>query len=250
MNTPRDVIEEGSDNAPPSDEIRAGEYVLGVLDLRERRQMQARIVGDSAFAALIDAWERRFAPWTLRVAPAAPSPEVWLRVNSRLGWPLDLPARPRAWNDARYWRLATGLAAAAAIGGVVFGLRGGFAPLPPVPIEEQAAKPVTVLARDDGSTGWIASIDLAQNKLLMVPVPSPADSTGRVNELWIIPEGQAPISLGFVSNEKTHSIAIPDRLRRAIAVGSTLAITLEPQAGMPHAAPSGPIVAKGAILRI
>ena len=120
---------------------------------------------------------------------------------------------------------------------------------PPVAVE-QVAKPVTVLARDDGSTGWLASIDVDAGKVLMVPVPTPADASGMVNELWIIPAGAAPVSLGFVSNEKAHTITVPAALQQELAVGATLAITLEPQAGMPHAAPSGPVVAKGNIRTI
>lgn len=78
-------------------------------------------------------------------------------------------------------------------------------------------------------------------------MPSAADPGGRVHELWLIPEGEAPQSLGQVSNEKSHTVAVPDALHRALAAGSTLAITLEPEAGIPHAAPTGPIVAKGGI---
>jgi len=43
---------------------------------------------------------------------------------------------------------------------------------------------------------------------------------------------------------------VPEPLRRELAVGATLAITLEPSVGMPHAAPSGPVVAKGGIRQI
>ncbi|MEO6154423.1 MAG: anti-sigma factor, partial [Thermomonas sp.] len=163
------------------------------------------------------------------------------------------------WNNAGFWRGATALAAAASVAAVVFGLRGPTpAPLPPqvvvqqppAQVEEAVARPVTVLAADDGSTGWIASIDATKGKVLMVPVPRPADATGKVDELWIIPAGQAPISLGFVSNEKAHSIDVPAAVRVALVEGSTLAVTLEVQAGMPHAAPGGPIVAKGAIITI
>jgi anti-sigma-K factor RskA len=155
------------------------------------------------------------------------------------------------WNNVAFWRAATALAAAAGFAAIVIGLQPQKppAPLPPV-AEEQAAKPVTVLAHDDGSTGWLASIDLARGKVLMVPVPTPADASGRVNELWLIPAGKAPLSLGFVSGEKAHTIAVPERLRRDLAVGATLAVTLEPSVGMPHAAPSGPVVAKGGIRQI
>jgi anti-sigma-K factor RskA len=81
-------------------------------------------------------------------------------------------------------------------------------------------------------------------------VPTALDVSGLVDELWIIPPGQAPYSLGFVSNEKSHTVEVPAAIRRALAVGATLAITLEPHEGMPHAAPSGKVIAKGDIAAI
>ncbi|MFC3714558.1 anti-sigma factor domain-containing protein [Luteimonas soli] len=263
MNTSSDHFgmdpgDDGSGQIPPSDDIRAGEYVLGVLDAGQRRQAQARIVAEPTFARLVDAWNARLAAWLPEFESVAPPAHVWPRIRSRLGWSPVQRARPGIWNSAAFWRVATGLAVAAGVAALAIGLRVQPPPAPapvvvvqpPPAAEEAAARPVTVLARDDGSTGWLASIDAADGKLLMVPVPTPANASGLVHELWIIPAGQAPLSLGFVSNDKAHTVTVPAALRRALAVGSTLAITLEPQAGMPHAAPSGPIVAKGGIQHI
>lgn len=251
------------DGLPPSDDVSAGEYVLGVLDAQMRLQAQARIASDQGFAGLVAQWEERFSAWVTRGEPVAPSAHVWPRIRTELGWTAVASTPTGLWDSVGFWRGATALAAAASVAAIVFGLRGPSpAPLPqqvvvqqlPPPIapqaEEAAARPVTVLAADDGTTGWIASIDASKRKVLMVPVPKPADADGKVDELWIIPAGQAPISLGFVSNEKAHSIEIPDSIRTALVAGSILAVTLEVQEGMPHAAPAGPIVAKGAIVTI
>lgn len=258
MNTTSDRYEDESGQVPPSDEVRAGEYVLGVLDADARGQAQARMASDPAFARLVQDWEERFSPWLLQLESIAPSPHVWLRIRTQLGWAAVESARPGLWNSVGFWRGASALAAAAAVAAIAIGLRGPVTPTatPPEVVQtvpagdESAARPVTVLARDDGSTGWIASIDVARGKVAMAPVPTPAEASGLVHELWVIPQGQAPISLGFVSNEKAHTIDVPAAVRRALGVGATLAITLEPQAGMPHAAPTGPIVAKGGIQQI
>lgn len=261
MSTPIDHIE-NDDGLPPSDDVRAGEYVLGVLDSQSRVQAQARIASDHGFAALVAQWEERFSAWMTRAEPVAPSAHVWPRIRTELGWTAVASTPTGLWNNTGFWRGATALAAAASVAAVVFGLRGPTpAPLPPQVVieqpaptlpqaEEAAARPVTVLATDDGATGWIASVDVGKGKVHMVPVPRPADATGKVDELWIIPDGQAPISLGFVSNDKAHTIDVPESIRAALVAGSTLAVTLEVQEGMPHAAPAGPIVAKGAIVTI
>lgn len=233
---------------PPSDELRAGEYVLGVLDAFERRHAQARIASEPGFARLVDQWENHFAHWLENVAPVAPPAQVWSRVCDRLGWSNRVSARPRLWNNVGFWRATAGLAAAAALAAVFV----GRPPAPSTPVgphQAQAARPVTVLQRDDGSTGWLVSFDTGAGNLLVVPVPRSLED-GRVNELWIIPASGAPLSLGYVSNERSLTIVMPQALRKEFVAGATLAISLEPPDGMPHSAPSGPIVAKGGIQSI
>ena len=106
------------------------------------------------------------------------------------------------------------------------------------------------MAHEDGTPGWLASVDVARGSVLMVPIPAPADAQGRVPELWLIPAGEAPIYLGLVSIDKSHTVSVPATIRRALAVGSTLAITLEPQGGAPQGIPTGPVIVKGDIRTI
>lgn len=257
MSTPFDH-DETPHSGPPDDALLAGEYVLGVLDAGERRTAEDRIGNDPAFAQHVARWEQQLSPWLMQVEPQTPSSHVWPRIRTGLGWP-SVQARPGLWNNVGFWRAATGLAVAAGIVAFAIGLRPPTtdAPPPPPPVvaqtpapDEQATKPVVVLSRDDGATGWLASIDLARQQLLMAPVPSSLDTPGLANELWLIPPGEAPVSLGFVSSEKAHTVKVPASLQDALVNGATLAITLEPSAGMPHAAPTGAIVAKGTIASI
>ncbi|ALN90798.1 anti-sigma-K factor rskA family protein [Lysobacter gummosus] len=83
--------------------------------------------------------------------------------------------------------------------------------------------------------------------MLMVPVPAPADAQGRIAELWLIPQGEAPHSLGLVSTQVAHSVPVPADLLAKLVTSATLAISLEPPSGVPHSAPTGPIVAKGGL---
>ena len=248
---------------PPIDEddLLAGEYVLGVLDPGARRMAQRRIDGDHEFAARVARWDAHFSPWLLRVDAVEPGTHVWPRIRTKLGWSAVEGSRKGLWDNAAFWRGTTALAVAASMFAVAIGVwrtPEAIAPAPPPVVvvqqppvaEEAAALPVTVLATDDGGTGWIARVAPDRSKVLMVPTPRPVDAGGKVNELWIIAGGEAPRSLGFVSNDKAHSIDIPATLRDAVAAGAVLAITLEPEQGLPHAAPSGPIVAKGEILAI
>ena len=279
-------IRDAPSDLPSDDDVLAGEYVLGVLDAGERQRLDARVLADPAFARRVAAWEQRMAPWLEQVEAFEPRAHVWPRIRTRLGWAAVGDGRKTLWDSVGFWRAATGLAVAASVLAIAIGIRkpepaAPSAPpvavqtppeeaevarpvvvlrkpepaAPPVavqtpPVEAEVARPVVVLARDSGVAGWLASLDTARGKIHMVPVPSPADAGGRVAELWIIPAGGAPLSLGFVSNEKAHTVDVPAAIRDALVVGSTLAITLEPQAGIPHAAPTGPIIAKGEIANI
>ena len=82
---------------------------------------------------------------------------------------------------------------------------------------------------------------------MTAPASAPADVQGRVPELWLIPPGEAPKSLGLVSVDKAQLVVVPKALLRALAKGSTLAISLEPPGGAPQGVPTGPIIAKGGI---
>ncbi|SFK30284.1 anti-sigma factor [Lysobacter sp. cf310] len=241
---------------PPDSDVHAGEYVLGVLDAQQRRQAQARIAADPEFARAVADWERRLATLLDEIAPVDVPAHLWPRLRTHLGLS-PVGEQPRGvWQNLGFWRAATAVAAAAALAALFVG-RVPQTPTPtppatpPIAVEPaEQAKPVTTLAHDDGSPGWLASLDIKQGKVLMVPVPAPADAQGRVPELWLIPAGEAPRSLGLVSIDKAHTVAVPKDLLRALKPGSTLAITLEPAGGAPRGIPTGPIVAKGGLQTI
>ena len=225
---------------PPSDDLLAGEFVLGVLDAAERNAVRARIDSDREFALRVADWERRLAPWLDTIEPIEVPPQVWERIRTDLGW---REARVSFWESLRLWRAATVVSLLIAVAAIVW--VGQLLQRPVAP--PLATNIVTPLAHDDGTPGWLASVDPVQGTVLVVPVPTVPDAQGRVPELWLIPAGKAPRSLGRVWIDKTDTVHVPADVRAALVAGSVLAVSLEPASGIPHAAPTGPIVAKGAI---
>ena len=57
---------------------------------------------------------------------------------------------------------------------------------------------------------------------------------------------QGPIKIGLI----TDKVGPAKPYAEPVAAGAVFAVTLEPEQGLPHAAPSGPVVAKGQILSI
>lgn len=253
---------------PPSEDLQAAEYVLGVLDADGRRRAQARIEAEPGFAGLVAQWERRFAALIAEIAPMAVPAHVWLRIRTQLGWSAVDGARPKLLQRVSFWRGATAAAlATAAVLAVVAIMRPLPTPEPvsaptpivvappapppvPTPAPLPTPAPITTLAADDGSPAFLASLDLQNNTVRVMSLPAAPDGEGRVPELWLIPEGEAPRSLGVIDTSRTYDVAVPDDLRYALTPGSLLAVTLEPVGGAPDGAPTGPITAKAAIERI
>jgi anti-sigma-K factor RskA len=252
MNTPGlPPGETGSDAMePPPDDLLAAELVLGLLSSSERRTLQSRADSDRAFAERVAYWERRFAPWLSDIEPVDPPARVWTRVCQRLGWQDSEPVSASLRGTLAFWRTATALFAIVAIVAIWALLQRSPQSSGPGQTSVQAqveGQPVTTLWHDDGTPGWLVSIGRTHRTVLVVPVPTGTHAKGRVPELWVIEAGQAPRSLGIVSGDRSWTVTVPDDLRAALVSGSVLAVSLEPAAGAPHAAPMGPIVAKGSI---
>jgi hypothetical protein len=70
----------------------AAEYVLGTLDFEERKQARSLLEADSAFAARVESWERRFGDLALMVEPVEPDAAIWPRIKTKM---LDVRERTR-----------------------------------------------------------------------------------------------------------------------------------------------------------
>lgn len=230
---------------PPEHELLAAEYALGVLDATARREAERRIAAEPAFAAEVAAWQARLAPMLDEIAPVPAPARVWPRIRAALGHDAQArAAKSRSlWDSLPFWRGvgATGFAMAAAVVLYVALQRPPVAPTP--------APYVVAIRHDDGSPAYTATLDAQRTSLVLVPLRSNAGDAGRVPELWLIPAGGKPQSLGVIDRSSAMVLRLPAALRDA-AVGGVIAVTLEPPGGAPNGVPTGPVIAKGNIVGI
>jgi anti-sigma-K factor RskA len=231
-------------NASASDgDHLAAEYALGVLDATGRREAERRIARDPVFAREVAFWEARLTPLADAVAPVEPPAHLWDEVEQRL----DFGARSRPgaataeqagiWQKLAFWRgLAfgsLGLAAASLVGVAVLLTR------PPVqpPL-------IATLAQQTGGPAFVASVDRDKRLITVIPAAF-APQTGRVPELWLIPPGGNPRSLGLLNPAQTVALTISNELLPHANPNSALAVSIEPPGGSPTGLPTGPVVAQG-----
>ncbi len=221
-------------NELTGDELLAAEYALGVLAHEARTAAARRIVREPSFARRVVAWEARLAPWAGDVAPVNPPHSVWERINA------SLPSE-RGWLDSvAFWRgmaFGTGALAAACLGALLY--TGVITARPPLVASLEGG----------GKYTFVATIDPRQNAVIVVPAGYTAEAQ-RVPELWIIPPGQKPRSLGLVDPDKPITLVIPPDLRAQATTQAVLAISLEPPGGSPTGLPTGPVIATGKLVNL
>ena len=237
-------VPEQSGDAPPDDDVLAGEFALGVLDEEARGAAQRRVQQDPAFAARVASWQQRFGPLFEEVAPVAAPGRVWQGLEGRLfpgpaGPDGQLAGRLRA--RLRLWRLATGLAAASALAlavalALVLGGGAGRGPAPApliASLHGEAAGPI-----------FLARLDREAGRLVVRQVAAAA-AQATVPELWLIPADGRPRSLGLLAPAGATELVLPGPLAAMAGPDSALAISLEPPGGSPTGQPTGPVVAVG-----
>jgi len=83
--------------------------------------------------------------------------------------------------------------------------------------------------------------------MVVVPATPIAFEAGRAPELWLIPAGGKPISVGMIALDKPTTLTLDPVLLARLGVGAALAVSVEPLGGSPTGQPTGAVIAKGAI---
>lgn len=234
-----DVIDIGREGP----DMTAAEFALGVLEEAHHSAAAARVAVDPGFAAEVADWELRLAPLADEIAPVAPPAHVWPKIEAAIAAPASTGGM---WNSLALWRTAAGIAA---LGVVVMATQPLWRAPPPTPPVQVAQKlqPILVatLAPEKGKPASIvATLDPNTKELVLTSV-SLTMASAKSPELWVIPKGHDPISLGVMDLSKPYRIPLPKDLAGADRTTAVLAVTAEQSGGSPDGKPHGPIVAAG-----
>lgn len=259
----------------------AAAYALGTLRGGARRRFEAIARRSPAVRAQVIIWQERFAGMTELQPAQVPSPNVWRRIENLLPAQQDaVPAQPAAVGTrevlerlGRLLSLWRGVALATATVAVVVAVVG--AQLNASLDREKAAladagrqrdemtrqvaemtaqlrampdiQYVAVLADERQGPMLLATFDAKQNLLTLRRVAPVTAGPDRSLELWAVPPGEAPRSLGLLGDDAVMRINMPPMPTAQVPA---LAVSLEPKGGAPRGSgPTGPVMYKGALLR-
>ncbi|HVF82683.1 MAG TPA: anti-sigma factor [Sphingomicrobium sp.] len=228
-------------------EILAAEHALRLLEGEELLQARALEASEPAFAAEVRAWEARLSPLLDEIAPVELGPELWQRIERSLDRSAPNSEIIAMRRKVRRWQGAAALSAAAAVALALLAvpplLQQPAAPTP-TPVEEPA--PILIASLDEENLpGSVAVTFVPAAGELLVAASAIEARAGRSHELWIIPEGGSPISLGVVATDRPAKRRVPAALVAQFRTGATVALSLEPTGGSPTGQPTGPVLATG-----
>ena len=221
------------------------EYVLGVLEASERARVEQLVRDDPRAAEMVEAWEARLAPLNENVRPVVPPSYIWHQLSQRLA--AEAPVHiGRAQDRAPFWRawaLGGWLTSGAAIAALVVAMVMRADPVDPV----KGATALAALSQTGGPVQWTALLKSQERRLLLVPGPSITIAAENSAELWLIPAGSTPISLGVLPVDRMASVDLTQEVYDRISSGAVLAVSLEPKGGSPTGAPTGKVISSGPV---
>lgn len=253
-------------NHPELLEQLASSYALGTLRGGARRRFEtlAREHAPVRAAALI--WQSRLASLNELQPRLQPAPAVWSRIENVVRGELPQvraqaqtvgsPAT-KAWSDwlrnLTLWRLGTAAGAMATAVAVFTSVNlrqemgAEVARLQTQLQSSTQIEYVAVLSDDKAAASMLVTFDPRNKKLALQRVGSYHESDDRSLQLWALPSGGSPRSLGVLGGDKLLRLtAMEDQVRQV----PTLAISLEPKGGVPsEGGPTGPVLFKGALIQ-
>lgn len=215
-----------------NDELReklAAEYALGTLRGRARERLERWMRDDPELRKEVSAWEARLAPMAEAVAPVEPPARLWPQIERKL----DFRRKFSFWKDLGL--VAAGAAAALVAVALLLPLQRG------VP-----ASYVAVLSDPKTERPVLVATAERSDRVLRVNVLEPGiHVAGRSLELWALPQGGKPRSLGVVSGQERTNLKMLAVADQSLGDVPALALSLEPPGGSPTGQPTGPVLYTG-----
>lgn len=237
-------------------ELLAASHALGTLRGGARRRFEtlAREQAPVRAAALV--WQGRLASMTELQSPVVPGPAVWTRIRNIIDAEQSALALERQRDAARaageagqggwlrslaLWRGAAAAGALATVVAVTVGLN----------LRDQlqnapAVQYVAVLNDDKAAASMLVTFDPKKKQLVLQRVGGYQEGADKSLQLWALPPGGAPRSLGVLGNAPALRLTASESDVQAVPA---LAISLEAKGGVPPGSgPKGPILFKGALI--
>ena len=211
----------------------SSEYVLGSLHGSARVRFQRLLMQHNSMRHTLWRWESRLNELGGALPNVQPAPEVWERIQTRLGFTTVTPAAstnvvalPQRKPHGLQWLAGLSAAAAILMAVLLVNLQ---------PVEPLVPGQIAVVQSEKAQALWL--IELREDQLVVTATDKFAALDNQDYELWMVAaDGRPPISLGLLPKQGKLSLPRPvlfDQVQVA-----ALAVSLEPLGGSPTGQPT------------
>jgi anti-sigma-K factor RskA len=255
----------------------AAAYALGTLRGGARRRFEALARQSPTLRVTAQVWQERLMSITELQQAEQPDPNVWKKIENVLA--AERPAAPVVQEGAGaqllrrardLWRGAAIAAAIASIAAIAIALNlrsqleGRDAELAQARVQglqlvrsnqqlmaQLQAQPeiryVAVLHDDKAAPTMLVTFDPKHNALTLKRVGGFQEGPDKSLQLWALPPGGAPRSLGVLGTEAVARLTAAEQV---VGQSPAMAVSLEPKGGVPgEGGPTGPVIFKGVVLQ-
>jgi len=205
----------------------ASEYALGTLRGAARRRFERWRASTPFVDERCLFWEERLMHLAKDLKPVKPPAHVWAAISRRL----HLTTRQTALRR-RYFALAAAVVLAVGVAALLY-WRG----LPAI-----RATAVATISAKSGEHLWELEVFGNADRLVARVAKLPARPAGSDYELWALPKGAAPVSLGVLPAAGASTRTLTEMQKRALASSSQVAVSIEPLGGSPTGQPTGTVL--------
>jgi anti-sigma-K factor RskA len=202
---------------PENIDSLAAEYVLGTLRGPARRRFEKW----RARTPLVDErcrfWEENLMQLAKGLRPIRPPAHVWQGIRARLNLSRGSPRR----GPARTWAIAASVLLVAGLSALLY-----WRSTEPGKLSE-----VATIATPAGSQLWEVDVYRTSGRLVMHTGQLPPHAADRDFELWALPAGGKPVSLGVMPYSGTTQRTLTAAQQQALANSAQVAITVEQVGG-------------------
>ncbi|MDR7088814.1 MULTISPECIES: anti-sigma factor [Cellvibrio] len=211
----------------------SSEYVLGSLHGPARIRFQRLLMQHNSMRHTLWRWESRLNELGTALPDVQPAPEVWERIQARLGFTTVPPVTssnvvslPQRKPRALQWLAGLSAAAAILMAVLLVNLQ---------PVEPLLPGQIAVVQSEKAQALWL--IELREDQLLVTATDKFKALDNQDYELWMVAaDGRPPISLGLLP--KQGKLSLPRSVLFDQVQVAALAVSLEPLGGSPTGQPT------------
>ena len=162
------------------------------------------------------------------LTPVQPPAHVWPAIQRRL----NLTNRQRALRRIRSFALAASVVLVVGVAALLY-----WRSVPTV-----RATVVATISAKSGEHVWELEVFGNLDRLVAHAAQLHARPAGHDYELWALPKGRAPVSLGVLPTAGATSRTLTAIQKQALANSSQVAVSIEPVGGSPTGQPTGDVI--------